>query len=405
MKPQILPEDIRAYTRKISAELIAWRRYFHRHPELSFEERETQKYIRNILNDHQIENIRTISGTGLLAEIPGGGHHGPVIILRADMDALPVFEKTGAAYASENKGVMHACGHDAHMTCLLGAMKILRRFPAERGRIFLLFQPAEEKLPGGAKKIVEEGFVRKLNPDLVIGQHVEPTMDTGHVGYREGEYMASSDEVYITVKGLGGHAALPRSVSQTTLAAAETIYNIHQQISRQKPEGLPTLISFGKIRADGATNVIPAEVYIEGTFRSFSESWREEAHQIIEGVARNTCNNYKCTADIEIVKGYPVLVNEPQFTRMARSFSETFLGPENVHSLDLRMTSEDFAWYSRYFPSVFFRLGVKPPGENPIRRLHAPDFDIDENALAAGAGHLAWLALRFSNMTDSDRTI
>jgi len=390
-------DHIRDYAWEMQEELLTWRHHLHQYPELSFKEHHTQDYLREILKENGVNNITEIARTGLLAKIPGKTTDGPVLVIRADMDALPVTEMNEVPYVSVNPGIMHACGHDVHMTCVLGAMKILKHFSLWDGTVYLLFQPAEEKLPGGAIEIVESGILQEINPRLIIGQHVDPTLDCGTVGYRPGTYMASNDEIYFTISGKGGHAALPEQVTQTSLAAAETILSVTDIIRQNQPKNIPTVVAFGKIIAEGATNVIPDKIFIEGTFRTMDETWREKAHQLIRKTAQNVAVKYQAECDTKIKKGYPVLVNHTDAVKRATEFSSQYFGNKNVIPLDLRMTSEDFAYYSQHFPAIFFRLGVKSPAEITPNKLHAADFNIDEDVLPYGAGHLAWLVLRFLN--------
>jgi amidohydrolase len=394
---QSLAGQFKEYAYSLQEELVTYRHHLHSHPELSFEEYATQEYIKKILANHDVDEIIPVAGTGLIATITGQTNNGPVVILRADMDALPVQEKNNNAYVSIHSGKMHACGHDVHMTSLLGALKILRTFQEWHGKLVLLFQPGEEKFPGGAIEVIKSGMLHRLQPSVIIGQHVEPAMETGTVGYRPGKYMASSDEIFCTIKGRGGHAALPAEVDQTTIAASRLITHIYDDIHNHQPGNVPTIIAFGRIIAEGATNVIPDQVSIEGTFRTMDESWRKEAHRIIKDRARDIARQYGVICDTTINYGYPVLSNHPEAVTLAKALSVAYLDQSRVLSLDVRMTSEDFAYYSEAFPSLFFRLGVKKPGEKTIRKLHSSFFDIDEKALVVGAGHLAWLAYHFLN--------
>ncbi len=391
----ITPREIQQTTEKEYPLLLEIRRHLHSHPELSFREEETQRYLRKMLGTFGIGDITEIAGTGLLAVLRGE-EKGPVIVLRADMDALPVSEENDVPYRSQQEGMMHACGHDVHMTCLLGTARLLKRWQQRwRGTVLFLFQPAEEKLPGGAKTVVENGTLDEYAPALVIGQHVDPSLPAGSVGYRPGRYMASSDELYLTVSGKGGHAALPAQVTNTPYIAARILTALEDLVEDNAPEEFPSVLRFGKVTAPGATNVIPSEVKMEGTFRTFDETWRSEVHENILALAGRLARQYAAKADLVIKKGYPVLMNDEEAVQKATAYSEQFLGDEQVVPLDMRMTAEDFAYYSQRYPSLFYRLGVTPSAEKEIFPLHSPRFNIHEPVLVTGTGHMTWLALSF----------
>ena len=375
-------------------EVTRIRRHLHMYPELSFGEKETSAYIRSLLDDWGVAYRYPFVQHGLLAEVSGHDPDGPVLALRSDMDALPIEEQTGLDFASQNKGVMHACGHDIHMASLLGAIMVLKDLSAHfRGKILFIFQPGEEKLPGGAKLMMEEGIFDKVQPDMIIAQHVLPEMETGTVGFRAGPYMASSDEIYITVRGQGGHAALPEKINDPVLMASHMLITLQQEINRKAPKGTPTVLSFGKLIADGAMNVIPDEVQLEGTFRTMNETWRKEAHQLIERVIRGIADSMGGEALLEIRHGYPVLKNDPGITARARSLAIDLLGEKYVEDMDIRMTAEDFGWFSNAYPSMLYRLGVKAAKTEEILPLHTNRFSAEESSLKTGLTMLSWLAV------------
>ena len=332
--------------------------------------------------------------TGILGRIEGRNPHKRTIALRADMDALPIAEQNEVDYRSQNQGVMHACGHDVHSTSLLGAAYILNRLRHEwEGTVLLIFQPGEEKLPGGAKLMMEEGIFDGQEPELIIGQHVMPNYEVGKAGFKPGMYMASADEIYMTIRGQGGHGALPHMLTDTVLVASHIVVAMQQLVSRNASAAVPSVLSFGKFEAAGATNIIPNEVKLEGTFRTMNEAWRTDAHTRIEKLARGIADSMGAECEVDIRKGYPYLVNHEQATLRARYDAADFLGEENVIDMDIRMTGEDFAYFTQKYPAVFYRLGVKPRGERQFGGLHTPTFDIDEEALQHGAGLMAWLAV------------
>jgi len=311
------------------------------------------------------------------------------------MDALPIHETNHTDYTSTVPGVMHACGHDVHSACVLGAGIILNKlrnqFP---GVVNLLFQPGEEVLPGGARLMLEEGVFDNQRPSGVIAQHVYPSLEAGKVGFREGKYMASTDEIYLTIKGRGGHGALPQHLNDPIVAAAQVILSLQQVSSRLAPPAIPTVLSFGKVIAEGATNVIPDIVQLEGTFRTMDESWRMKAHEHIRRIATETAHAYGVKADVDIRKGYPVLTNDPELTRRSKAAAAEYLGEENVEELDIRMTAEDFAWIAMEYPACFYRLGTAGTNGGFTSGVHTSTFDIDEEALRTGSGLMAFLTIK-----------
>ena len=375
-------------------EIIKIRRHLHKYPELSFDEKNTSDYIVEILTNANIPFTTGWGGHGLVANIDGS-NNGQVIALRADMDGLPIFEENNVPYKSANEGVMHACGHDVHMSCLIGAAFILNDLKDSLGNSYrLIFQPGEEKLPGGASLLISEGVLQNPIPKSILGQHVFPSMEVGKVGIRTGLYMASSDEIYIEVNGKGGHAAMPNDIVDTILASSQILIALQQIVSRKSNPAIPTVLSFGKINSvGGATNVIPNKILIEGTFRTMDENWRKEAHNLIVQIARHTASSYGATCEVRIENGYPCLINDHDFTLTAKGKMVEYLGKENVVDLPIRMTSEDFAFYSQVIPACFYRLGTGNAEKGIVSPVHTSTFDIDESALEIGMGLMAWLAI------------
>jgi len=368
------------------------RRYIHQNPELSFNELNTQKFIINELNKIGLKPEK-IAETGVQALLLSTNKSDKTIALRADIDALPVSELNEVSYRSVVNNVMHACGHDAHTAMLLGVAQILSDCKNSlKGNIKFIFQPAEEKLPGGALKMIEEGVLSSPEVNHVMAQHVFPDLPAGKVGFCSGNYMASTDEIYITVKGKGGHAATPWNIIDPVSISAQIITTLQQIISRKTPAFIPSVLSFGKFIANGATNVIPDAVNIEGTFRTFDENHRLEVHRLIHEICKSTANGLQAQAEVEIRKGYPVLYNDPQLTSNAMHYAADYFGSENVIELPPRMTSEDFSYYSLQKPSLFYRIGSASASKENFP-LHNARFDIDESCLQYGAGFMAYLTI------------
>lgn len=380
---------IRQRAQELLPELVAVRRHLHSHPELSFQEESTARYIAERLTALGIHHQTGIAGHGIVG-ILSGGHPGKTIALRADLDALPITEKNEVPYKSKNEGVMHACGHDVHSTCLLGALQILNEHRQDwGGKVQFLFQPGEEKLPGGASLMIAEGIFKETKPQAIYGLHVFNPLPVGTAGFRAGMYMASSDELYITVKGQGGHGAVPELAIDPVPVAAQIITALQTVVSRMAKPTIPSVVTIGKVRADGATNVIPAEVYMEGTFRTLDETWREVAHTQIRRICEETASAYGAACEVRIERGYPCLVNDEALTAHAAKVAAELLGADQVHTLDIRMASEDFAFYSQQMPACFFRLGTGNAEKNITANVHQATFDIDEAALAHGAALMA----------------
>ena len=389
-----LKEKVKSLAKEIYPLVKEIRQHIHKNPEISFKEFKTSTYIKSKLDEAGITERTTWVETGIVAKIKGNSS-GKKVTLRGDMDALPIQEDNQTDYASVNVGLMHACGHDVHSACVLGAGIILNRLKEEwNGEVNLLFQPGEEQLPGGANLMLKEGVFKENHPGKMIAQHVFPSLPAGHVGFRPGRYMASTDEIHIKIIGQGGHGALPHTVKDPVLAAAQVIVSLQQVVSRNAQPGLHSVLSIGKVIAQGATNVIPNEVELQGTFRTLNESWRAEAHEIIERIIHSTCEAHGVSAEVDIRKGYPVLENDIEFTNNCLEAARDFLGNNKVHDLDIRMTAEDFAWFAQEYPVCFYRLGTASQDGKHTSSVHTSTFDIDESALETGIGLMAWLTLK-----------
>lgn len=389
-----LVETIKQLASESADQIISYRRHLHANPELSFEETKTSAFVADILKRMGMDP-EPMAGTGLVAYIKGVNPEKKTIALRADMDALPIQELNQVPYKSTNPGVMHACGHDVHTASLLGAAGILNRLTSSfEGTIKLIFQPGEEKIPGGASLMIKEGVLDNPKVDHIIGQHVMPLIDVGKVGFRPGMYMASADEIYLTVKGKGGHGAMPDQNVDPVLIASHIVVALQQVVSRNANPKIPTVLSFGKVIANGATNIIPDQVSLEGTFRTLDEEWRAKAKDLITRIAKGTAEAMGGSCELKIMHGFPYLENDPAVTSRAKSHAEEYLGKENVLDLDLWMAAEDFAFYSQKVGACFYRLGVRNESKGITSSVHTPTFDIDEDALKVGAGLMAWLAVQ-----------
>jgi amidohydrolase len=381
--------------REIHAEVVNYRRHFHAHPELSMQEFKTAAFIEERLKEWGISFQSGIATTGIVATIYGKNPGSDLIALRADMDALPIKEVGAAAYKSQNEGVMHACGHDVHMASLLGTAYILNQLKDEwEGSIRLIFQPSEEAYPGGASLMIKEGVLESPKPRVIFGQHVFPNLDAGVIGFRPGPSMASTDEIYITVKGKGGHGATPELNVDPVVAAANVLIALQQLVSRNAPPSVPTVLSFGRFIADGKMNIIPNEATLDGTLRTYDEHWRKQAHEKIRQIVVKTAEAHGATCEVRIEHGYPSLLNDKDVTERAMNHAAELLGQEKVMEIEPRMTAEDFAYYSRIVPACFYRLGIRNQEKGITANLHTPDFDVDEDALLTGPALMAWLAMR-----------
>jgi len=389
-----LLQKIKALSEEYSKDVIESRRHLHANPELSYQEYNTAEFVAGKLKTFGIEVKEGVATTGLVAEIKGTNPEKKSIALRADMDALPIQESNDVPYKSKVPGVMHACGHDVHTASLLGTAKILNEVRNHfEGTVRMLFQPGEEKNPGGASYMIRDGALKDPQPSGIIGQHVFPLLPVGKIGFREGMYMASSDEIYLRVIGKGGHAAAPELTIDPILIASHIIIALQQVISRNASPKQPTVLSFGNIIGKGATNIIPNEVNIAGTFRAMNEQWRETGLQKIRKMAESVAEGMGGQCEVEVSKGYPYLENNPDLTRRIRRAAEAYVGHENVVDLEITLGSEDFSYYSQVIPASFYRLGTSNPAKGIVSYVHTPSFDIDEDALKLGPGLMAWMAV------------
>jgi amidohydrolase len=390
----MLKQKVAELASQIHEEVVKDRRHLHQNPELSFHEYQTSAFVAAALDQLGIP-YQKMAGTGIVALLSGAKPSKSVIALRADMDALPIIETNSIEYASQNHGVMHACGHDVHTSSLLGTARILSALKDDfAGTVKFIFQPAEEKLPGGASLMIKEGVLENPKPQAILGQHVMPLIDCGKVGFRSGKYMASTDEIYVTVHGKGGHGAQPQQNIDPILITSHIIIALQQIVSRIADPKLPSVLSFGKVIANGATNIIPDQVQLEGTFRTFDETWRTQAHQKMKKMAEGIAEAMGGTCDFNIVRGYPFLVNEEKLTASVRMYAEEYLGKENVEDLDIWMAAEDFAYYSQVADACFYRLGTRNEQMGITSSVHTPTFNIDEDALKLSTGLMAYITLK-----------
>ncbi len=390
----MLKDKIQQLAEVFFEETVSIRRHLHQFPELSFEEYQTAAFVKQKLDNLGIP-YESMANTGVVALIHGDRPTGKVLALRADMDALPIQEVEGRSYGSQNSGVMHACGHDVHTSSLLGVAAILQSLKAEfGGTVKLIFQPGEERLPGGASLMIKEGVLQNPAPAGIIGQHVMPLIEAGKVGFRSGKYMASCDELFMTVMGRGGHGAHPHQNIDPIAITAQIITALQQIVSRNADPRTPTVLSWGKILGNGATNVIPDSVYLEGTFRTFDERWRADAHERMVKMAVGIAESMGATCDFEVRKGYPFLINEAQITESSRAYAVEYLGADNVVELDVWPAAEDFSYYSQEINACFYRLGTGNKAAGITSAVHTATFDIDEKALKTSIGLMAYMTLK-----------
>ena len=393
MQHEDIKNQVKYITKLIIADIINIRRWIHQHPELSFQEKETSQYICKILKSHDISFVSGVGGYGVVALIKGVDPDSYVLGLRADMDALPIQEKNNISYKSLHDGVMHACGHDVHTAIALGTAITLQKLKHEFcGTVKIIFQPAEEKLPGGACLMIEEGVLLNPKVDKMLALHVFPEFGVGTVGFRSGKYMAACDEFSVVITGKGGHAALPNQVINPITAASELILSVKDIVSK-----IPTddqyILEFGDFHAFGASNVIPEEARLQGTLRTLSEEFRKQAHISVQLEAQKIAKKYSVKCDFKIIKGYPNLYNNPEFTQNCKKISQSFLDKGAVKDLDLRMSSEDFSYFSQNCPSCFFRLGVANSRKGITHLVHTPYFNVDEECLEIGVGLMSYITI------------
>lgn len=391
MTPDI-QEKIRQAAENLDEKVRGYREHIHAHPELSYQEFETMKFVSDALTKIGIEHTTRVGDTGVVAIIRGEHHpiEMPCYGLRADLDALPIHEENDVPYRSTKSGVMHACGHDVHTSVLLGAAEILFELRNQLPQpVKLIFQPGEEKNPGGATLMIRDKVLENPKVERMSALHVFPDLETGNVGFKEGIYMASCDEIYITIHGKGGHGATPHQCIDPIMIGANMLQTMQQIVSRKCDPKIPCVLSFGHFEAIGATNIIPSKAELKGTFRTMNESWRGEALQLIQSTAENVAKASGGRAEVTISKGYPYLENDPETTRRMKSVAVNFLGEKNVHDLPIRLTAEDFSYYSQEVPVCFFRLGVRNEKEGIIHGVHHPQFDIDQKSLKIGVQMMA----------------
>jgi hippurate hydrolase len=393
----MLKEKIQALARQFHHEMIEIRRHLHQHPELSYVEFETSKFIQEQLTHIGIP-FTVMATTGVVGIIKGKNPDKKIIALRADIDALPIQEANDISYKSKKDGIMHACGHDVHTTCLLGAAKILHALQHEwEGTVKLIFQPGEEKNPGGASIMIKEGVLENPKPQAIYALHVHPGLTLGQLSFRSGMVMASADELYFTIKGKGGHAAAPHLATDPILIGSHLVTSLQQVISRNKNPLYPSVLSITSFQGGSTTNVIPHEVKLMGTFRAMDETWRSEAHHLIERISHQVVESMGGKLELHIDKGYPVVYNDEALTENARVWASQYMGAEHVEETEMRMGAEDFGYYAQEIPGCFFRLGVMNKEKGIIHGVHTPQFNIDEDAIEIGMGMMAW----FGAVTES----
>jgi hippurate hydrolase len=392
----MLKTKIEQLAKAYHSEFIDIRRHLHAHPELSYQEFETSKFIQDKLKAFNI-HYQVMAETGVIGLIEGKNPNSRVIALRADMDALPILEANQVPYASQNKGIMHGCGHDVHTTCLLGAARILQETKDQwEGTVKLIFQPGEERNPGGASLLIKEGVLKNPEVQGIIGLHVHPGLPAGKLSFRSGRVMASADELYFTIKSEGGHAAAPHLTADTILIASQLIVSLQQLISRNCDPFSPSVLSICSFQGGHTTNVIPSEVHLKGTFRAMDETWRYKAHELIKKLATGLVTSMGATVDVHIDVGYPSVNNQAALTNTCRTLAEELIGKDLVEETELRMGAEDFGHYTQMIPGCFYRLGVRNEAKGITHNVHTPLFDADESAIKTGMAMMAWLGSQAS---------
>lgn len=387
----MIKKSIQDLAKRYANEFISIRHHLHANPELSYKEFETSAFVQQKLSDWGIP-FEVKATTGVVGLIKGKNPGKRVVALRADMDALPITEENEVDYKSKNTGIMHACGHDVHTTCLLGAAKILSELKdAWEGTVKLIFQPGEEKNPGGASLLIAEGVLEDPKPEKIFALHVHPGLEVGKLSFRNGMVMASADELYISIKSKGGHAAAPQFTADTILIASHLVVSLQQIVSRNNSPFNPSVLSITSFQGGHTTNVIPSEVKLMGTFRAMDEAWRFKAHELIKKQTIELVTAMGAEADIHIDIGYPFVLNDEALGNAASKKAEEYMGAENVEETELRMGAEDFAYYSHKIPACFFRLGAGNKAKGITSGVHTPTFNIDERAIETGMGMMAWL--------------
>lgn len=386
-------EEIKEIVSSYFNEIVKIRRHIHKHPELSFNEYKTSAYIKSVLTSWDIPFSENIADTGIVVLLEGNNCNLKIIAFRADFDALPILEENNIDYCSLNEGVMHACGHDVHTASLLGVIKVLNNLKDKwEGSVKFIFQPAEENFPGGAKQMIKEGVLDNPNVERIFAQHVFPDLEVGKVGFCKGQYMASADEIHVSIKGVGGHAALPHKYRNPIVAGAKLIIDLDEFFLPLKNK--PSVFAIGFIKADGYTNVIPEALNLKGTFRAMNEEFRVNSHKNMLKIADKISKLYNVEIDFQIIKGYPSLFNDISLTENSINFAKQYMGEENVVELGTRMTAEDFSYFSYEVPSCFYRLGTANLSKGITHGLHTSRFNIDEDALKFGVGLMAYLAIK-----------
>jgi amidohydrolase len=390
------PKQLTDRVDEIFADVRSWREHLHRFPEPSFHEKNTMLFVSEVLRKFGIPHEVNVAETGVVAWISADYHtkEDACIGLRADLDALPIQEENDVPYKSEIDGWMHACGHDVHTSILLGAAAILQAHRNDLKKpLKLIFQPGEEMNPGGASLMMKAGVLQNPTVEKMYALHVFPEMEVGNIGLRAGLYMASSDELHVEIKGVGGHGALPEKCVNPIEMGAVWMSKAKERIERSCPQDVPHVLTFGRFEALGSTNVIPSQAQLKGTFRTMDESWRSKAHQILAEEAAAVSQQFGGTIELQVSKGYPFLKNDEHLTRQTSNLFERIFGESQIHELALRMTAEDFAFYSQEIPVCFFRLGVGNKEKGITYAVHHPRFDIDVDALKMGVMALCSIAL------------
>ncbi|MCD5324232.1 MULTISPECIES: M20 metallopeptidase family protein [Pontibacillus] len=388
-----MKDAFRELIKPVENDIVAFRRYLHQYPERSGEEWNTSRFVQEKLTEYGIPFEKGFADTGVLGIIKGE-QPGGTVALRADMDALPITEQAEVDYRSEVDGVMHACGHDAHTSMLLGTGYALNQLKEQlAGTVLLVFQPAEENSPtGGAGPMLDDGVFEQYEPDVIYGQHVWPTLPVGQVGIRDQEMMGASDRFTISVKGKGGHASMPQDGNDAIIMANQIITSLQTIVSRNVDPIESAVVTVGSIHGGYAHNVIADKVTLEGTVRTYKPAIKERVKHRFHKIVENVAEAFEGSVEIEYLDGYPSTINTPEWAEVARGSARTVLGEDSTPEVQPVLAGEDFSRFLERYPGAFIWLGTRIESEEDQMGLHDPKFMLNEKALPGGSATMAQIA-------------